>query len=102
MPFPDQVTPVITSDTVAGIGQIVRASGTLIVTCPYGAESGDMFTVKQVGTGVVTVAGYVNGSASGTQVTTQHAGVTLVSVGADKWATCGDVGNTMTVDGGTP
>ena len=91
MGMPDQYIT-ITTDTVAQPGQMIQANGTLNVTCPDGAGQGATFGVKQIGSGVATIIGTINGTLTSYQVTVPHTGVLLMAHGNDRWSVVGDFG----------
>ena len=91
MAMPEQYVTV-TTDTVAQPGQMIQANGTLNITCPTDVSQGATFGVKQIGSGVATIIGTINGTLSSYQVTVQHTGVLLMAHGNDRWSVVGDFG----------
>jgi hypothetical protein len=87
-PISDQIVSVSSSYTVGTYDQIVVANGTLTVTLPSAsATPGKVYTVKNIGSGTVTVtptSGTVDGAVSGT-LSSQYAVARYVSDGTAWW-----------------
>ena len=71
-PHVSGVRALATNDALDTTDDFVEASGTITVTLPPCAGlKGHRFTVMNVGTGTVTLAGTINGDASGYQLVNQ-------------------------------
>jgi len=63
---------------------ILLATGTITLTLPA-AEIGDTFYVFNYGSGVITIAGTINGNALGYQLTNQYQYAEFTNVDGSNW-----------------
>ncbi len=63
----------------------IIANGTLTLTLPVSASAGKIIWVKNIGTGVITISGTIDGSSSMT-LTVQNESVQLIANGGGTWS----------------
>lgn len=64
---------------------VLLADGTLTITLPAASELGDRYYVFNYGSGVITIAGTINGNALGYQLTNQYQYAEFTSVDGVDW-----------------